>query len=72
MKIMTEKPRTVPVELVVRDGEPVAVILEIGRYRELLERLDEVDDLRALEELRRRPVDLRPLQDFLDEYAPGV
>jgi prevent-host-death family protein len=39
-------------EIVVRDGKPVAVILSIDEYRELLE---EVEDLEALRSLGRYP-----------------
>ncbi len=33
-------------ELVYRDGKPAAVILDIAEYEELLERAEDLDDLR--------------------------
>jgi hypothetical protein len=40
-------------QLVVEDGEATGVILDIGEYEELLERLEEADDLEALQEMRK-------------------
>jgi PHD/YefM family antitoxin component YafN of YafNO toxin-antitoxin module len=59
-------------EIVVRDGKPVAVILDIEEYRELLERLEDLEGLRALERLRREPQEFRRLDEFLAEYSPDV
>ena len=59
-------------ELVYRDGEPVAVILEIGQYQEMLERLDDAEDLELLRRMRERPLHFRPLEEFLEEHAPSV
>ena len=33
-------------EIVLREGKPAAVILDIDEYREMLERLEAVEDLR--------------------------
>ena len=55
-------------EVVYRNGKPAAVILDIDRYEELLERVEDIDDLRALREMRKRPVRFRRLEDFLSEY----
>ncbi|OHB91079.1 MAG: hypothetical protein A3D89_00245 [Planctomycetes bacterium RIFCSPHIGHO2_02_FULL_52_58] len=63
--------RKVP-EVVLREGKPAAVILDIDEYQEILERLEDVDDLRALEKLRKKPLKFRKLEDFLKEYYPGV
>jgi PHD/YefM family antitoxin component YafN of YafNO toxin-antitoxin module len=65
------KSRTAP-EIVVREGKPVAVIIDIEEYRELLARLEDLEDLKALEELRREPLQLRRLEDFLAEYSPSA
>lgn len=43
-------------EIAVREGEPVAVILDIDEYQELLERLEDVEDLKMLEKMRRKPL----------------
>jgi len=59
-------------EIVLRDGRPVAVILDIDEYQEMLERLEDLDDLRMLEEMRKKPLKFRKLEEFLKEYSPGV
>ena len=59
-------------EVVIRDGKPVAVIVEIDEYREMLERLDEVEDLAALEEVRREPLDFLRFEDYLAAREPDV
>jgi PHD/YefM family antitoxin component YafN of YafNO toxin-antitoxin module len=58
-------------EIVMRNGKAV-VILAIEEYHELLERAEDVEHLRALEEMRRGPVEFRRLEDFLSEYSPDV
>ncbi len=59
-------------QIIIRDGEPVAVILDIDEYKELLERLEDLEDLKMLEEMRRKPLQFRKLDDFLKEYHPSV
>jgi len=69
---MKGKAKRKPPEIVIRDGKPVSVILDIDEYRELLERVEDVEDLRMLEEMRKRPLHFRRLEEFLEEYSPGV
>lgn len=57
-------------EVVVRDGRPRAVILDIDEYEEMLERLEDAEDLQALKQIRRRPLKFRRLEDFLKGYRP--
>jgi PHD/YefM family antitoxin component YafN of YafNO toxin-antitoxin module len=52
-------------ELVYRDGKPAAVILDIAEYEELLERAEDLDDLRTLRRMRERPLRFRSLSDVL-------
>ena len=59
-------------EIIVRNGKPAAVILEIDEYQEMLERLEDADDLRDLTEMRKQPLKFKKLEDFLKEYKPGV
>ena len=61
-----------PPEIVLRDGKPAAVILDIDEYQEVLERLEDVEDLRMLEELRKKPLEFRKLGEFLEEYSSSV
>ena len=63
--------RKIP-EVVIREGKPAAVILDIDEYREMLERLEDVENLRMLEEMRKKPLKFKKLETFLKEYHPGV
>ncbi len=63
--------RKVP-EIVLREGKPSAVILDIDEYREMLERLEDFEDINILKEIRKRPLKFRKLDDFLKEYQPSV
>ncbi len=59
-------------EIILREGKPAAVILDIDEYRGMLERLEDVEDLRMLKRMRKKPLKFRKLEDFLKEYHPGV
>ena len=59
-------------EIVFRDGRPIAVILDIIKYQEILERLEDIEDLKMLEEMRKKPLKFKKLNDFLQEYQPNV
>lgn len=59
-------------EIVLRGGKPSAVILDIDDYREMLERLEDIEDLNMLREMEKRPLKFRKLEDFLKEYQPSV
>ncbi len=58
--------------IVYEDGKPSAVILDIDEYEELLERAEDVEDLQALQDMRRRPLEFRTLGEFLAEHEQGV
>ena len=62
------KKKTEP-EIVMRGGKPAAVILDIEEYRSLLERLEDAEDLRTLNAMRKRPLKFRKLEDFLKESS---
>ena len=69
---MKGKAKRKPPEIVLREGKPSAVILDIDDYREMLERLEDFEDLNMLKEMRKRTLKFRKLEDFLQEYQPGV
>jgi PHD/YefM family antitoxin component YafN of YafNO toxin-antitoxin module len=50
-------------EIVIRDGKPVAVILSLAEYRELLEKAEDLEALRCLEEMRQKPLEFRRLDE---------
>jgi PHD/YefM family antitoxin component YafN of YafNO toxin-antitoxin module len=56
-------------EIVMRGGKPTAVILDIEEYRALLERLEDAEDLKALNTMRKKPLKFRKLEDFLRESS---
>jgi PHD/YefM family antitoxin component YafN of YafNO toxin-antitoxin module len=64
------KPKPKEPEIVLRNGKPAAVILDIDKYREMLERLEDAEDLRVLTEMRERPLKFRRLEEFLREHSP--
>ncbi|MGQ0593452.1 MAG: type II toxin-antitoxin system Phd/YefM family antitoxin [Gammaproteobacteria bacterium] len=66
------KTKAVNPGFVFREGKPVAVILEIDEYQKLLERLGDIEDLKLLEDMRKKPLKFRPLEEFIEEYSPDV
>ena len=52
-------------EIVTRKGKPVSVILAIKDYQELLERVEDAEDVAWLKRARRKPLNYRPLEDYL-------
>ncbi|HLB11568.1 MAG TPA: type II toxin-antitoxin system Phd/YefM family antitoxin [Dehalococcoidia bacterium] len=58
--------------VILENGKPTAVILDIKEYQEMLERLEDFEDLKALEEMRKKPLRFRDFEDFIQEYAPGI
>ncbi len=64
--MMARQKRSSP-EIVVRDGRPSAVILDIDEYEELLERLEDAEDLKTLRTMRKRPLRFQTLEAFLKQ-----
>ena len=54
-------------EIITRKGKPVSVILPIKDYLELLERLEDSADIAWLKRARRKPLQYRPLEEYLVE-----
>jgi len=69
---MTKKQKKKNPEIILREGKPAAVILDIDIYREMLERLEDAEDLKELEDIRKTPLTFRSLEEFLKEYSPSV
>ena len=51
--------------IILQEGKPTAVILDIDEYQEMLERLEDAEDLKMLIEMRKKPLKFRRLDDFL-------
>ena len=60
-----------PPEVVFREGKPRAVILDIEEYQGMLERLEDLEDLKMLERMRKESLSFRGLDEFLKEYPPS-
>lgn len=58
-------------QIVTRKGKPVSVIIPIKDYQELLERLEDAEDLAWLKRARRKPLQYRPVEDYLAERNRG-
>jgi PHD/YefM family antitoxin component YafN of YafNO toxin-antitoxin module len=56
-------------EIVTRKGKPVSVILPLKDYREMMERLEDVEDVAYLKKARSRPLHYRPLEEVMADLA---
>ena len=52
-------------EIVTRNGKPVAVIVPIKDYEELLERAEDAEDVSWLKRARKKKLNYRPLEEYL-------
>jgi PHD/YefM family antitoxin component YafN of YafNO toxin-antitoxin module len=59
-------------EIVLRNGKPAAVIVDIAQYEELLERAEDTYDLARLRVMRAKPLRYRNLDDFLSRRRRRV
>jgi len=59
-------------EIVLKNDKPSAVILNINVYKEMLEQLEDVEDIKMLADMRKRPLKFRSLDDFMKEHNPRV
>ena len=69
---MERKANRRPLQVVFQDGQPSAVILDLQEYVEILERIEDVEDLRTLSEMRSKPLEFTSLERFLEEGSQGV
>ena len=51
-------------DVIYSEGEPKAVILDIDDYRVMLERLEDIEALATLEEMRKKRLEFTPLDDW--------
>lgn len=54
-------------QVIMKNGEPEAVIINIKDYRRLLERLEDKEDIADLEKIRKGVLRVRKFSDFLME-----
>jgi prevent-host-death family protein len=68
---MSKLVRTKP-QLVMKNGKPNAVIIDIKDYRKMLERLEDKEDLDDLVKIRTSTPSFRKFDDFLAEQKNAV
>lgn len=59
-------------QVIMKDGRPSAVIIDIRDYQELLDRLEDKEDLADLEKIRKGGLEVRKLSDFLAEHENAL
>ena len=52
-------------QIIIRDGKPRAVILDIRKYEQLLEIAEEKEDLAELKRIKRAKTSFRELREYL-------
>jgi PHD/YefM family antitoxin component YafN of YafNO toxin-antitoxin module len=57
-------------EIVLRESKPSAVILDIDEYRKILERLEDAENLKVFEKMKKKTFKFRRLKDFFKEHHP--
>lgn len=55
------------IDVIYRDEQPVAVILDIDEYQEMLEQLEDLNDLKMLKRIRAKGLKFRKLDTFFRE-----
>ena len=68
---MSKLVKTKP-QLVMKNGRPNAVIIDIKDYRKMLERLEDKEDLDDLVKIRASTPSFRKFDDFLAEQKNAV
>lgn len=59
-------------QVIMKNGRPSAVIIDIKDYQELLDRLEDKEDLADLEKIRKGSPEVRKLSDFLAEHENAL
>lgn len=73
MKTKNKKRTVKEPEVIYRNNKPVSVILNIDEYQEILERLNDIEDLEFIEQLKNKKLTFRKLDDFLaDHHTTGI
>ena len=59
-------------QVIMKDGRPSAVIIDIKDYHVLLDRLEDKEDLADLEIIRKGGRQVRKFSDFLAEHDNAI
>ena len=62
-KVIKTKP-----QVILKNGKPNAVIIDIKDYYKMLDRLEDKEDLAELERMRKGRLKFRKFEDFLSEH----
>ena len=54
-------------DYIYRDNKPVAAIIDIAVFEEILDKLEDVEDIEFLKESRKSILDYRNINDYLKE-----
>lgn len=68
---MSKLVKTKP-QLIMKNGKPTAVIIDLEDYRNMLERLEDKDDLDDLAKIRAGAPRFRKFDDFLAEHKNAL
>jgi len=63
----TKKRKIKEPEVIYKGNKPVSVIIDINEYKDLLERLDDIEDLNYIERVKDKELKFRKLDDFLND-----
>jgi len=66
-KLLKAKP-----QVIMKNGKPNAVIIDIRDYQKMLERLEDKEDIADLARLRKGSLHFRKFDDFLAEHNNAV
>lgn len=71
--MLTTKKRTSKnPEVIYRNNKPVSVIIDLEEYKNILERLDDIEDIAFINEIKNKQLKFRKLDDFLIEFDSNV
>lgn len=59
-------------EVIYRNNKPVSVIIDIDKYYEMLDRLEDIDDLNYIESLKNKKLSFRKFDDIINEINSDV
>ena len=59
-------------EVIYRNDKPVSVIIDLEEYKKMLERLEDIEDIKYINKIKNKLLKFRKLDDFLAEYNSNV
>ena len=59
-------------QVIMKNGKPNAVIIDIRDYQDMLKRLEDKEDLAELHKMRKGRLHFRKFSDFLAEHSNAL